>query len=200
MKLKKVIAIALSVAMVTSVASMATGCKKEAIVNDGKTVNVRLYKAGYGDEYMTAWANAFSTLYAEEGYKINVVEATTTIQGVNVTNELTMKEKNRIDLYLAGQISNGSIASVSNTEGFSYSLVEAISTGTPVIIRNSFPAAKFLTSQHNGFLFAKDATNEELSELLKKIMHLSFKQYDELVHNNFQFALTKLSTETFDQN
>lgn len=89
---------------------------------------------------------------------------------------------------------------VSNTEGFSYSLVEAISTGTPVIIRNSFPAAKFLTSQHNGFLFAKDATNEELSELLKKIMHLSFKQYDELVHNNFQFALTKLSTETFDQN
>ena len=118
MKLKKVIAIALSAAMVTSVASMATGCKKEDIVNDGKTVNVRLYKAGYGDEYMTAWANAFSTLYAEEGYKINVVEATTTIQGVNVTNELTMKEKNRIDLYLAGQISNGSIASVSNTEGF----------------------------------------------------------------------------------
>lgn len=89
---------------------------------------------------------------------------------------------------------------VSNTEGFSYSLVEAISTGTPVIIRNSFPAAKFLTSQHNGFLFAKNATNEELSQLLKKIMHLSFKQYDELVHNNFQFALTKLSTETFDQN
>ena len=118
MKFKKFIAIALSAAMVTSVASMATGCKKEAIVNDGKTVNVRLYKAGYGDEYMTAWANAFSELYAEEGYKINVVEATTTIQGVNVTNELTMKEKNGIDLYLAGQISNGSIASVSNTEGF----------------------------------------------------------------------------------
>ena len=118
MKFKKFIAIALSAAMVTSVASMATGCKKEDIVNDGKTVNVRLYKAGYGDEYFTAWANAFATTYAEEGYKINVVEATTTIQATNVTNELTMKEKNGIDLYLAGQVSNGSIASVSNTEGF----------------------------------------------------------------------------------
>lgn len=89
---------------------------------------------------------------------------------------------------------------VSNTEGFSYSLVEAISTGTPVIIRNSFPAAKFLTSRHNGFLFAKNATASELANLLKKIMHLDFKQYDELVHNNFRFALNKLSTETFDNN
>ena len=89
---------------------------------------------------------------------------------------------------------------VSNTEGFSYSLVEAISTGTPVIIRNSFPAAKFLTSKHNGFLFAKDATACELAALLKKIMHLDFKHYDELVHNNFKFALNKLSTETFDNN
>ena len=89
---------------------------------------------------------------------------------------------------------------VSNTEGFSYSLVEAISTGTPVIIRNSFPAAKFLISKHNGFLFPKDDTPSELAKLLKNIMHLDFKEYDELVHNNFKFALDQLSTETFDKN
>lgn len=118
-KATKIIALAMTAAMATATVFSAASCaKEEKIVKDGKTVNVRIHKAGWSDEYFTAWCNAFKSIYAEEGYKVNVVEAKSTIQGTVVTNELLQKEKNGIDLYLAGQIGLGSIVSLSEQEGF----------------------------------------------------------------------------------
>ena len=118
-KATKFLALAMTAAMATATVFSATSCaKEENIIRDGKTVNVRINKSGWSDEYFTAWCNAFKSIYAEEGYKVNVVEAKPTIQATVVTNELLQKDKNGIDLYLAGQIGVDSIVTLSEQEGF----------------------------------------------------------------------------------
>ena len=49
------------------------GCStQEAYINDGKTINVKLYSAGYGTEYIYALKTKFEEAYKEEGYKLNI--------------------------------------------------------------------------------------------------------------------------------
>ncbi|MBR4486322.1 glycosyltransferase [bacterium] len=87
---------------------------------------------------------------------------------------------------------------VSNTEGFSYSLVEAISLCTPIIIRNTYPASKYLTSYNNGFLIPKEFDAKQVSLMIKDIANLSFKQYKKLVDNCYKFATKELNTNEFE--
>ena len=55
MKMKKILAVTLTVACgAVSVLSTASCAKEENIVRDGKTVNVRINKSGWSDEYFTA--------------------------------------------------------------------------------------------------------------------------------------------------
>ncbi|MBQ7368616.1 MAG: extracellular solute-binding protein [Clostridia bacterium] len=46
---------------------------EESVVADGKTVNVRISKAGYGTNYIYKMKEKFEQTYADEGYKINVL-------------------------------------------------------------------------------------------------------------------------------
>lgn len=119
-KFKKTIALMLSAVTAFSAVSVLGGCgkNKEGIVDDGKTINVRVYAAGYGDEYFKTWARAFEDIYYEEGYKINIVESSTSIVATNVTNELVMGDKNGIDLYYAGSVNTQSIIKLNVQEGF----------------------------------------------------------------------------------
>ena len=89
-------------------------CKKgEQISDDDKTLNIRVYKAGYGDDYVRALIAAFESTYVEEGYKINIVSSDTTIQASAVTNELLLGENNGIDLYIAGNVTPDTLVTVS---------------------------------------------------------------------------------------
>ena len=88
---------------------------------------------------------------------------------------------------------------VSKTEGFSYSLVESISLCTPVIIRNSYPSAKYLVSFNNGILIPKEYDAKEASILIDKLKNISFAQYEALVKNCFKFASSELSTNEFEK-
>lgn len=119
-KFKKTIALMLSAVTAFSAVSVLGGCgkNKEGIVDDGKTINVRVYAAGYGDEYFKTWARAFEDIYYEEGYKINIVESSTAVLATAVTNELAMGDKNGIDLYYAGGISTQSLVNLNVQEGF----------------------------------------------------------------------------------
>ena len=87
---------------------------------------------------------------------------------------------------------------VSKTEGFSYSLVEAISLCTPVIIRNTYPAARYLTSYNNGFLIPKEYSSKEASWMINEFKNISYQDYEKLVNNCYQFAIKELNTNEFE--
>ena len=134
-KIKKVISIALcGVIAGTTAISLAACGGREDIVSDGKTLNVRIYKAGYGDEYFTAWSRAFEDIYSTEGYKINVVEATTAVQANQVTDQLAMGNKNGIDLYLAGNAGTANVVAMSKQEGFTIAedLTQSVMNAKPI--------------------------------------------------------------------
>lgn len=87
---------------------------------------------------------------------------------------------------------------VSNTEGFSYSLVEAISLCTPIIIRNTYPATKYLTSYHNGFLIDKDFNSMQAANMIKDLQNMNFEKYKDLIDNCYKFAINELNTNKFE--
>lgn len=50
-----------------------TACSTtEAVIKDGKTINVKLYSAGYGTEYISELKSKFEAAYKQEGYKVNI--------------------------------------------------------------------------------------------------------------------------------
>lgn len=44
----------------------------DQMIKDGKTINVKMYSAGFGTEYIYDLKDAFEEAYKEEGYKVNV--------------------------------------------------------------------------------------------------------------------------------
>lgn len=117
-KLKKLLAIGLATVAATSAIAF-TGCGGgENFIKDGKTINVRICKQGWGDDYFRAWAGAFEDLYSAEGYKINIVESSTSVEAQYVSNELALGNKNGVDLYCSGQCTVARIVQVSLDEGF----------------------------------------------------------------------------------
>ena len=90
MKLKRLIALMLCV-LTVGTCSMATACTKpEGPSQDGKTINVKMVLAGYGTDWLQDIADAFETLYAEEGYKVNILEPLNSFTGSAALNEMRM--------------------------------------------------------------------------------------------------------------
>lgn len=82
-----------------------TGCGKNKIVNDGKTVNIRLYKGGYGVEWIYELKTKFEEAYKEEGYKVNVLNPTYDMKGNVALQDLARgSNKTGVDLYITGDI------------------------------------------------------------------------------------------------
>lgn len=76
-----------------------------AVVNDEKTVNLRLYKAGFGDAFIYELKKNFEAVYAEEGYKINVLTPTYGSAGTAMVQEMSRGyDKTGVDLYITGAI------------------------------------------------------------------------------------------------
>ncbi len=82
------------------------GCgKKGNTVNDGKTVNIRLYKGGYGVEWIYELKEKFEEAYKEQGYKVNVLNPTYDMKGNVALQELARgSNKTGVDLYITGDI------------------------------------------------------------------------------------------------
>ena len=100
--------IAAAMAVVTSVGCLAAcaGCTvQENIVDDEKTINVRLYKAGFGDTFIYELKQKFESVYADEGYKLNVLTPTYGSAGTAMVQEMSRGYENtKIDLYITGAI------------------------------------------------------------------------------------------------
>ena len=67
--MKKITSILLSGVMMLGCLS-AVACGEEQMTDDGKTIDVKIIKSGYGTAWFEAIAEKFETLYAEEGYKV----------------------------------------------------------------------------------------------------------------------------------
>ena len=77
------------------------GCnKRDKIVRSESVVNVRVYKGGYGADWIYELKRRFEALYADEGYKMNILQPSVDNGGVVVLNELAAgNAKSGVDLY-----------------------------------------------------------------------------------------------------
>lgn len=72
-KMKKLAAVLFAGIISAGVIIPGAGCSStEKNINDGKTVNVKLYSAGYGTDYIYALKEQFEKTFKEQGYKLNI--------------------------------------------------------------------------------------------------------------------------------
>lgn len=90
---------------------------------------------------------------------------------------------------------------MSNYEGFSFSLVQALCYGLPIIIRNTFTSAQFLINNNkNGFLLKPNLTVAEYSKKIMDIYQIKDNEYLKLSKNAYEFAKNNLSNQKFNEN
>ena len=87
----------------------------------------------------------------------------------------------------------------SNFEGFGLTVVEALSQGTPVVMFDTFDAAKYFETSGAVFLFKKGDI-QGLNNKLNELDELSPKQFKELSNKAVKFAKENLSIEAFKNN
>ncbi len=108
----------------------------------------------------------------------------------------------KIDQNNLGKIFNNSSFFIltSNFEGFGYVLVESLSHGVPILVRDSFPSAKFLTNNNkNGFLFSKKSSAPEVVDFINKsIAEMNEDSYKVMRNNCTDFAVANLAIEAFE--
>lgn len=77
------------------------------IPDDGtnKTIKVKIYKAGWGDEWLTTMIEAFEKTYAAEGFKVEVVESSSTVAETTEQELLLGPAKNDVDLFFSSGVS-----------------------------------------------------------------------------------------------
>ena len=82
------------------------GCKaKDNVVREENTINVRLYKAGFGMDFLYELKDKFEAVYAEEGYKVNIPTPSESNNGDAMIREMYKGyDKTGIDLYVTGAI------------------------------------------------------------------------------------------------
>ena len=105
--LKKALALICTLTMVLSLAGCGDGAG-ETKTGDGeesKVIQVKFYKAGYGEEWLQAMIKAFEEAYKEEGYKVEIVESSSTISTSSEQEILLGPGKNKTDLYFTSGVS-----------------------------------------------------------------------------------------------
>ncbi len=101
MKIKKLLALSLTAMMISSV-GFATGCgpERRGVSKDAKTINIAWKVQGYGTGFVTEVAEAFNTLYKEEGYKVNLLDSDPTLSGRTALGEMRLGTKTGVDIYM----------------------------------------------------------------------------------------------------
>ena len=90
---------------------------------------------------------------------------------------------------------------MSEYEGFSFSIVQSLCFGLPVIIKNTFVSAQYLTDNNkNGFLLKPNLSIEEYADKIMKIYQINDQEYLKMSENAYKFACENLSDQKFTQN
>ena len=104
--MKKLLSVFLASILCVGCLTLGFGCKKKTDVSkDPKTINVRLYKAGFGDLFLYELKQKFEQVYAKEGYKVNILKPSSSSSGTPMVQEMSRGyKKTQIDLYVTGAI------------------------------------------------------------------------------------------------
>ena len=86
----------------------------------------------------------------------------------------------------------------SNYEGFSFNVVEAISLGIPSICTNSCPSMKKLVDSR-GILINKNNKKNIAKTIKDTLETISDEEYNQMSSNCFEYALTHLTKEEFEE-
>ena len=110
--MKKPISIMLAAMFACGFVAAGAGCQtKDDVVDNAQTINVRLYKAGYGDAFIYELKQKFEAAYADEGYKMNVLTPTYGSAGTAMIQEMSRGYENtKIDLYITGAINPNQVS------------------------------------------------------------------------------------------
>ena len=84
-------------------------------------------------------------------------------------------------------------------EGFPFSVIESLACGVPVIIRDSFTSASFLTSYDKRLLIPKNATTKEAIQQINSLLNLNDEEYYKLCEKALRFFEENLSYEVFEK-
>lgn len=82
----------------------ATGCAEQNVVQDGKTVNVKVFKAGYGTTWLYRLKEKFEEVYKEQGYKVNILEPDNSLKTPAALSEMRAGKKSGVDLYFVQSV------------------------------------------------------------------------------------------------
>ena len=82
-----------------------TGCFAQKRTIEKNVINVKLLLGGYGKKWMEKVIQKFEAAYAEEGYKINLINPNKMVDGNSVYNELLSGyNKKMVDVYFTGSL------------------------------------------------------------------------------------------------
>ena len=113
MKQKKILAVCMATALLAGSAFSATSCAAtEELINDGKTINVKLHSAGYGTSYIYALQEKFEAAFADEGYKMNIFTPKAGFSGVAMVQDIATDAG--ADLYIGGGITQDMLKEYDN--------------------------------------------------------------------------------------
>lgn len=129
--MKKAISLLLSLATVFGMSTLGacattTGGNNNVVVDD-KTINVRLYKAGYGDTFLYKFKEKFEEVYAAEGYKMNILNPTYDSMGPLMVQEMARGYDNtNIDLYITAGIKPNMVSNLGEYGEVAEDLTETV--------------------------------------------------------------------------
>ena len=85
------------------------------------------------------------------------------------------------------------ITMFSDSEGFSYSLVEALSFSIPILALNNYPAIKYIIGEKN----ERGILSNSLTDLENNFLNLNEEIYQKMKLNAYDFCKKELSDEKF---
>lgn len=130
--MKKAISLLLSLAIVFGLSTLGacsttTGGGNNNVAVDDKTINVRLYKAGYGDTFLYKFKEKFEEVYAAEGYKMNILNPTYDSMGPLMVQEMARGYDNtNIDLYIIAGVKPNMVSNLGEYGEVAEDLTETV--------------------------------------------------------------------------
>ena len=85
------------------------------------------------------------------------------------------------------------------SEGFPFSLVESLSQGLPIIVKNTFLSASYLCTSETGLLLPESTNLDEDIKNIENFFSMSDEKYHEFQINCVNFYNKNLSMEQFEQ-
>ena len=90
-----------------------TGCNSDdnKVINDGKTINIKVYEGGYKTTWIYQLKEKFETLYKSEGYKVNILPPSGGYEGASVLSEMRISD-NGVDMYFVQNVKIDDVVSI----------------------------------------------------------------------------------------